>query len=298
MFQTLYDGFLANMLTTVNAITAEMSATLATPFAAAATIYVIAYGIAILRGSVDGSGFDFAIQTLKLGIIFTLVSNAGSYTTWVAQVILVGIPDFVTTLTGGAPGGLPSDGVIARAGVISEEIKEEYSSFNLSGQIYAAVMSGLLYVAASIFGAVAFTITLFAQFGLAIMAAVGPLFVAFALFDFSRGWFFSWLGQIVNFALLQLLVILLAIFATEFIGNVFTQASAVEATQAVVYMLVGLFVVTIFFFLIPSIAAALSGGAQGSTGMLQRTVERSLLRGGGNRGGRGGPRGGRADRSA
>ena len=296
MFQTLYDGFLASMLTTVNAITAQMSATLATPFAAAATIYVIAYGIAILRGSADGSGFDFAIQTLKLGIVFTLVSNVGAYTTWVGQVILVGIPDFVTTLTGGPSGGLPSDGVIARAGVIADAIREEYSAFDLSGKIYAALLSVIVYLAAIFFGGIAFCITLFAQFGLAMMAAVGPLFVAFALFDFSRGWFFSWLGQIVNFALLQLLVILLAIFATTFIGNVYAEASIVEGSRAVVYMVVGLLVVTVFFFLIPSIAAALSGGAQGSTGLLQRTVERSLLRGG-RRGGRDRPRGGRADRA-
>lgn len=297
MFQTLYDGFLTSMLTTVANITVQMSATLAAPIAAAATIYIIGYGVAILRGSADGNGVDFSIQALKLAIIYTLVTNAGTYTIWIGDVVLVGIPDFVTTLTGGSPGGLPSDGVIARAGVISEEIKEEFSGFNLSGRIYAAVMSAIVYVAAAFFGGVAFVITLLAQFGLALMAAVGPLFVAFALFDFSRGWFFSWLSQILNFAILQLLVILLALFATTFIGNVFTESSAVEATQAVVYMLVGLFVVTIFFFLIPSIAASLVGGAQSSTGVLQRAAERSLLRGRSGGGG-GRSRGGSANRSS
>lgn len=279
MFQSLYDGFLTSMLTTISTVTAQMSGALTTPLAAAATIYIIGYGIAIMRGSADGNGVDFAIQTLKLAIIYTLVTNAGAYTSWVADTVLVGIPDFVTTLTGGTAGGLPSDGVIARAGSVSDRIKEEYSGFNLSGQIYAMGMGGLVLFVAAIFGAVAFVITLLAQFGLAIMAAIGPLFIAFALFDFSRGWFFSWLSQILNFAILQLLVILLAIFATTFIGNVFTATGTVEIAQAVVYMLVGLIVAIILFFLLPSIAASLVGGAQSSTGVLQRAAERRLLRG-------------------
>lgn len=295
MFQTLYDGFLTSMLTIVGNVSGQMSATLATPIAVASTIYIIGYGVAILRGSADGNGVDFAIQTLKLAIIFSLVSNIGDYTTWVANVVLVEIPDFVSALTSGAAGGLPSDGILAQAGSIAERIKTQYSSFDLSGQIYAMMMAGIVYFIAGIVAAVAFALTLLAQFGLALMAALGPLFIAFALYDFSRGWFFSWLSQILNFAILQLLVTLLAIFATTFVSDVYTAVGPLETGRAVVYMIAGLLVVVIFFFLIPSIAASLVGGAQSSTGVLQRAAERRLLRGRQPRGG-GKPGSGRASR--
>lgn len=297
MFQTLYDGFLTSMLTTVAGITAQLSATLATPLATAATIYIIGYGIAILRGSADGNGVDFAIQTLKLAIIYSLVINAGTYTSWVADVVLVGIPDFVSSLTSGTSGGLPSDGILAKAGSIAERIKTQYGSFDLSGQLYAMFMGGAVYIIAGIVAAIAFALTLLAQFGLALMAALGPLFVAFALYDFSRSWFFSWLSQILNFAILQLLVTLLVIFATTFVDNVYIAVGPVETGRAVVYMMAGLFVVIIFFFLIPSIASSLSGGAQASTGVVQRATERALLRGG-NRGGGARPGSGRATRAS
>lgn len=296
MLQTLYDGLLTTMLSTVNVVSGHMSGALATPIAAAATIYIIGYGIAILRGSADGSGMDFCIQALKLAIIYTLVTNAGNYTSWVGDVVVVGIPDFVSTLSGGSPGGLPSDGVMAQAGIISERITEEYGAFDLAGRIYAAILSAILNGIAILFGAIAFIVTLIAHFGLAFMAAIGPLFIAFSLYDFSRGWFFSWLSQVLNFAILQLLVTLLAIFATTFIGNVFAESSAVAAAIAYSYMLFGLLVVIIFFFLIPSIAASLVGGAQASTGVMQRAAERSLLRGRNRRGGS--TQAGRANRAS
>lgn len=296
MFQSLYDGFLTSMLTIVGDVTTQMSATLAAPFAAAATIYIIGYGIAILRGSVDGSGIDFAIQSLKLGIIYTLIANTGAYTSWVTNVVLVGIPDFVSGLTSGGAGGLPSDSILGTAGSIAEKIKTEYGSFDLSGQLYAMFMAVVIYIVAGFVAAIAFAVTLLAQFGLALMAAVGPLFIAFALFDFSRGWFFSWLSQILNFAILQLLVTLLAVFATTFVAAVYTAIGAVETGKAVVFMIAGLFIVVIFFFLIPSIAASLVGGAQSSTGVLQRAAERSLLRGRNRRGGS--TQAGRANRAS
>lgn len=286
MFQSLYDGFLTSMLTIVGDVTAQMSGALATPLAAAATIYIIGYGIAILRGSADGNGVDFAIQVLKLAIIYSLVTNAGAYTTWVSSVVLTGIPDFVSRLTSSTSGGLPSDGILSKAGFIAEKIKTEYGSFDLSGQLYAMFMGGMVYIVAALVAAVAFALTLLAQFGLALMAALGPLFVAFALYDFSRGWFFSWLSQILNFAILQLLVTLLAIFATTFVAEVYTAAGAVETGRAVVFMIVGLLVVVIFFFLLPSIAASLVGGAQASTGVVQRATERAIFRG--RKGGSGG----------
>lgn len=297
MLQTLYDGFLASMLATVNAITGQMAAALAGPISVAATIYIIGYGLFLMRGGPTGGALDFAIQALKLGIVVTLVSNVGQYNTWIGGTILTAIPDFISSLTAGPGATAPWDGVIARAGAVAEEIKSQYGSFNLAGQIFAAVMSFVLYCFAIGFASVATVVTLIANFGLALMAALGPLFVAFALFEFTRGWFFSWLGQVVNFAILQLLVTILAIFTTAFIGDVFTTVDGIEATQAVIYMAIGLMICTIFFFLLPGIAAALSAGAQASTGAAQRVVERAMFRRGGGGGGGGGGGSGRASRA-
>ena len=288
MLQTLYEGFLTSMMAAVNTITAQMAAALAGPITAAATIYIIGYGVFLMRGGPQGSALDFAIQALKLGIIVTLVRNTGEYNTWVGTTILTGIPDFVSSLSSGTVGTAPWDGIIGRAGDVADQIREQYSSFNVPGQIFSTILSAALYFTASFLAAIGVVVTLMANFGLALMAAVGPLFVAFALFDFTRGWFFSWLGQIWNFGLLQLLVSILTTLVVAFIGDVYTSTSGLEVVQRFVYMSIGLLISVVFFFLLPSIASSLTAGAQASTGRAQRALERGLLRGGrGGGGGRG-----------
>ncbi|MGY9048372.1 MAG: type IV secretion system protein, partial [Rhodobacterales bacterium] len=245
------------------------------PLTAALTIYLILYGWAILRGSIQEPLMDFTMRGLKLAIIWTLVSSAGDYASWVGDTILEGIPDFVETLTGGSI-DLPSDPVMRMAGRISLEVQDQYGS-GIAGSIYGYVLSIVVIIAAVPFAAIAFVISLLVHFGLTLMASIGPLFVAFALFDFTRGWFFAWLGQIMNFALLKLLVIILMQVVISFIGDVYANFSVTDGVAAVSAFLVAMACGTLFFFLLPSIASALSAGTGASTGALQRVVERKVL---------------------
>lgn len=275
MLQTLYDNFADSLTDKMNDISSTISSELTAPLTAALTIYLFLYGWAIIRGSIHEPLMDFTLRGVKLAIIWTLVSSAGDYSSWVGDTILNGIPDFVETLTGGST-DLPSDPVMAMAGRISAEVQDQYGS-GIAGSIYGYVLSIVVIIAAVPFAAIAFVISLLVHFGLALMAAIGPLFVAFALFDVTRGWFFAWLGQALNFALLKLLVIVLMLVVTSFIGDVYSSFSIEDGAAAVSAFLVAMACGTIFFFLLPSIAAALSAGAGASTGAAQRFVERKLL---------------------
>ena len=118
-----------------------------------------------------------------------------------------------------------------------------------------------------------------------IMAAIGPLYLCFALFDATRGWFFSWLGQILNFLVFKLLIYVLSLVINLMMERAVLQTDVLPATLAMFYFAGVTVTGIIFFFLLPSIAASLSAGAQASTGALQRGAERYLgrrLPGGGN----------------
>lgn len=275
MLQTLYDHFSDSLTAKMTGISSTISAELTAPLTAAMTIYLFLYGWAIIRGSVQEPLLDFTLRGVKLAIIWTLVSSAGDYSSWVGDTVLNGIPDFVERLTGSST-RLPSDPVMTMAGKISLEIQQQYGT-GLAGSIYGYVLSVVLILVAVPFAALAFVVSLLVHFGLALMAAIGPLFVAFALFEVSRGWFFAWLGQILNFALLKLLVIVLMAATTAFIGDVYANFRPEETVPAVSAFLVAMACGTIFFFLLPSIASALSAGAGASTGAAQRFVERKLL---------------------
>ena len=101
MLQALYDNFADSLTDKMNDISSTISSELTAPLTAALTIYLFLYGWAIIRGSIHEPLMDFTLRGVKLAIIWTLVSSAGDYSSWVGDTILNGIPDFVETLTGG-----------------------------------------------------------------------------------------------------------------------------------------------------------------------------------------------------
>lgn len=288
MLQDLYDSFIVTLTAKTNAVSGAMSGALSAPLTAAMTLYILLYGIAIMRGAIQEPALDFALRGIKLAVIWSLVTSAGDYTSWVSSTINTGIPDFINTLTGGS-GSLPSDPVMVKAGEIAAKVQEEYASQGWSGKIYGYIMSGVVLVWAVVFAAIAFVASLLATFGLTIVAAIGPIFICFALFDSTRGWFFSWLGQILNWAIVKVLVVVLTVVIVAMLGDVYTKIDLVGGMAALAAFLVALSCGFIFFLLIPTVASGLSAGAQASTGMLQRSIERNL--GIPTRGGSGGSRG-------
>lgn len=125
MLQALYDNFADSLTDKMNDISSTISSELTAPLTAALTIYLVLYGWVIIRGSIHEPLMDFTLRGVKLAIIWTLVSSAGDYSSWVGDTILNGIPDFVETLTGGST-DLPSDPVMAMAGRISAEVQDQY----------------------------------------------------------------------------------------------------------------------------------------------------------------------------
>lgn len=275
MLQGLYDSFIATLTTQTDAVSGNMSSALTPPLTAAMLLYIILYGIAIMRGAIQEPVLDFAIRGIKLAIIWGLVSSAGEYTSWVGSTINVGSAEFINSLTGGS-GTIPGDSVMVQANEFATKVKEAHAAEGWTGSITGGIISFAILLTAGLFAAIAFVISLLSTFALSIMAAIGPIFICFALFDATRGWFFAWLGQLLNFMLVKVLVIVLSVVIAALMGNIYTQASAVDAVGSYIAYLIGLMCGIIFFLLIPSIASGLSAGAQASTGMLQRSIERNL----------------------
>ncbi len=285
MLQGLYDSFVKTLTTQTDAISGNMSSALTPPLTAAMLLYIILYGVAIMRGAIQEPVLDFAIRGIKLAIIWGLVSSASDYTSWVGSTINDGSAAFVNSLTGGS-GTIPGDSVIVQANEFATKVSEAHAAEGWAGSVTGGIISFAIMLTAGLFAAIAFVVSLLSTFALSIMAAIGPIFVCFALFDATRGWFFAWLGQLLNFMLVKILVIVLTVVIVALMGNIYAQASAVNAVGSYIAYLIGLLCGIIFFLLIPSVASGLSAGAQASTGMLQRSIERNLgIRTGGGAGG-------------
>src|SRR3546814_4940198 len=68
---------------------------------------------------------------------------------------------------------------------------------------------------AGLSAAIGFAITIFAKVALAIIIALGPIFIALALFEPTRRFFHGWLGQTINYIVLLAVIIAVTTLITD-----------------------------------------------------------------------------------
>ncbi|MDO4997325.1 MAG: type IV secretion system protein [Neisseria sp.] len=122
-----------------------------------------------------------------------------------------------------------------------------------------------------IFFIMTFAYYLVAKLSLAMVILIGPLFVASMLFPSTRQWGMNWIGQVLNYAITIVFFTILGALQNDFFNNHMKNVFTGEIfSAAIVLMALPVFVLGTLLFLIvalniPSIAAALTGGASANT---------------------------------
>lgn len=298
------------------------------PLRVGVTIYIILLGFAILRGAVDYPFREFVYRGFKLAALVWAVTTL--YGASVGLLAMNGLPREVAQAVGAQDvNGLGDffDGILKGALRAIASIKEivlrhtQEEGYNIAGipnnwdEIIASeVVNIVILLAALLASALGFAITAFALFALALLAAIGPLFIAALLFDSTRSFFYQWLGSVVNYVILIAFALLVTVFIANSADAFIDAISQNDSLMLASLKALGFFALGFFFFLqIPSMAAGLGGGgaslatqfANAATGNIapmvgrawsgapQRAMERlRRSRSSGSDSGGGGPRGG------
>jgi type IV secretion system protein VirB6 len=118
---------------------------------------------------------------------------------------------------------------------------------------------------------------------LAILLALGPLFIAMLLFESTRRLFDAWLAQLTNYALITVLTVMAAALLLQVVDSYAAQTAARGAAIVTVDALnMVLMSVLVFLFMrqVMPIASSLAGGAALNTiGTVSRAVNWSARAG-------------------
>lgn len=259
IFKPAYDFIDGKLDQFLNADVSNVIAQVASPMRAALVLYVLLYGFAILRGAITEPVVDFAIRSLKLAFIYMLATTV-AYSDWVTQPLFHTLPDTLTQAISGSSApdvGSAFDNFLARAGYLSEKINKTATPIDFA----PIVMAGVVYVFGALAAALGFGVVIVAKVTLALLVALGPIFVACALFDASRRFFFGWLSQAVNYIVLMALIITVFQMILSLVGDQWGKIDGMDPMAGG-----GLFVAlsilgAIFFLQTPAIAAGIAGGA-------------------------------------
>jgi len=274
----LIDGKLDAFLTeSAGRMLAEVSG----PLHAALVLYVLLYGFAILRGAIAEPIMDFAIRSVKLALIVMLVTTS-AYGEWISQPLFHAMPDTLARAIAGTPSGDPGasfDQFFGRAAYLGQKAAKQATPMNW----IPLLVSGAVFVIGAAAAALGFGIAVLAKVALALLVALGPAFIACALFEASRRYFFGWLGQAVNYLVLFALIIaifqlVLAVVGDQW-GRIDGQDPVVGALIFIALCLLG----AIFFLQTPAIAAGIAGGASVGLADFGNAVGMGLRHGSGAR---------------
>lgn len=227
----LVKGLLSSVDCNVRSMTEAAYGSLAqpnSPMAAALTVmltlYIAFIGYRLLIGRAPLRVSDFTLTALKLGVVLALATSWPTYQQLVFDTLFIG-PE---QLAGGM-----MDAVQPAAGSVTplEGLQAAYDEMLVSAEFYSKrslglaspLQGGTAWAAMALNSSALLTlmislgVVLAAKIVLGLLLGLGPMFVAFLLFDATRGLFEGWLRAAIALALAPLLAIFGLVVQLSFI---------------------------------------------------------------------------------
>jgi len=277
-FWTWLNGQLASYIGTNTARVAEA---LEPAIVTLATVYVMVWGYLQLTGRIE----EPFITGLKRLVTLAAVLG-GAVHLWLYNSLIVDTfyraPTQLAAAVIGAPDPVAAvDAIWNRGGAVAGYLWSNGAVFGSDLGYYVAgaavwALVGLLCV---------YTMFLIAlsSIALAVLLALGPLFMALLLFEATRRFFEAWLAQLANYALITILTVLIAALLLQVVESYADQTAARGAAIVTVDALNMVLIAVLVFLLmrqVMPIAAALAGGiALSSFGTVSRFVNWGMRRG-------------------
>ncbi|HEY8616090.1 type IV secretion system protein [Phenylobacterium sp.] len=237
----------------------RVAAEAAGPTRAALVLYVLLYGVAILRGAIAEPILDFAVRSVKLAIVHQLATTS-AYGDWVTVPLFHLLPDALAQAVSGTRGsdaGAAFDDFLARAGYLGQKAAAAATAFDWLPLVVSAIVLAVGALAA----ALGFGVVLLAKTALALLVALGPIFVACALFEATRRFFFGWLAQAVNYLVLFALILAVFQLVLALVADRWADLDGQDPVLAGLLFTALSLLAAIFFLQTPAIAAGVAGGA-------------------------------------
>lgn len=268
LFIDLFAAIDNAMATYVNGMSATLINAITPILIVALTCWFLVYATMIATGRIESPISDFLWRSFKIAGVIGIALSAGYYQSNISTLITQTPDALAATLVatdksnqGNAQGNVIDDGA-TKGFKVAGDAFQKAGVFKEGGISYA--FFGLVVTAATcVLTAVGGALLVSAKVALAILAGLGPLFIAMLLFDATKRFFEAWVSQVLTYALLLVLVaasfdFLLGLFTTLMGNMTFDSNSAAAANvgEAFILALVTLLVV----IQLPGIAASLAGG--------------------------------------
>ncbi len=259
-FQTFWTWLSEQLTDYISDNTARLSAVLEPAVVTFGTLYVMVWGYLQLTGSVD-QPFTVGLKRIAtLALVLGVGLRLWLYNEVIVDTFYTAPTQLAAAIVGAGDPVAIVDKIWERGGSVAGYLWTNGFHIELVVGFLASVavwiLIGLLCV---------YTMFLMAlsRIALAVLLALGPLFIPALLFDRSRRLFDAWLAQLVNYALITILTVMAAALLLRIVESYADQTAglgtALHIVDALNMVLVSLLVFLLMRQVMP-IAAGISGG--------------------------------------
>jgi type IV secretion system protein VirB6 len=279
-FWTWLNGQLASYIGTNTALIAS---TLEPAIVTLAIVYVMVWGYLQLTGRLDEPLTAGVRRLVTLAVVLGMALHLWLYNSLIVDTFYNAPAQLAAAVAGSADPVATLDEIWSRGGAVADFLWNNGGVF--SGDFGYYVAGAVVWTLVGLLCVYTMFLIALSSIALAVLLALGPLFLAFLFFDSTRRLFEAWLAQLANYALITVLTVLLAALLLQVVESYAEQTAARGAAIATVDALDMVLIAVLVFLLmrqVMPIAAGLAGGvALSSFGAVSRFAAWGLRKGSG-----------------
>ena len=222
------------------------------------TLYVAIFGILLLTGRAGVGVRSLVPRAMTLGLVLTFATSWVAYQSVVWN-LAVGAPDWLAGILMGG-GGSATQTFAEKIDVVFLAIQEASQGVD---DISAFSPPGMMWMGAMLFMLGTLGLLVTARIALAVLVALGPIFVVMALFEGTRGLFAGWVKGLVMLALTPLFAVLggsiMLELAVPILSALVASPGQVPAQAAMGFLMVGAVHIALMILVIRT-ASTMVGG--------------------------------------
>jgi type IV secretion system protein VirB6 len=260
-FATFWSWLNTQLVTYIGDNTARLATVLEPAIVTLATVYVMAWGYLHLTGKLE----EPVLAGLKRILVMALILGVGLrlwlYNTLIVDTFYNAPAQLAAAMVGGADPVGTIDVIWDRGGAVAGELWDKGGV--LSGNVGFYIAGALVWCLIGMLCVYAMFLIALSNIALAVLLALGPLFIALLFFDATKRFFAAWIAQLANYALITVLTVMIAALLLQVVQSYATQTAARGAAILTVDVLNMLLIAVLVFLVLRQVMPIASGLAGG-----------------------------------
>ncbi len=278
-FQTFWTWLSARLASYISVHAADTAAAIEPAAVTVAIIYVMIWGYLHLRGRIDEPLVEGAVRILRLILVFGVGLHLWLYHSVIVELFYTAPTDLAARLVGAAQPVQTIDAIWERGATVGSMLWDRGSLLAGDTGFYFAGVA--VYVLMGFVCVYTLFLIALSRIALAVLLALGPVFIVLTLFDGTRRFFDAWLQELANYGLVSMITILVDALMLDLLQAYAEQTAArgdaLVTVDALNLTLAAALVLLVLRQVLP-ISARLAGGFALSTfGSVEMLTQRARL---------------------